>query len=302
MTKTLYTNAHICKDGHTAFEKGALLVEDGKIDKVFYQIPKDIALDVKVIDMQSNYILPSIFSYVSIDDIDVQDDFSMSLAIMGVASFVATLSLKGERDIDKLIKFKPNRYKYSKCFGLHLIIDKSDIPDDVCDWLNTSDCIISLSFKPNVDQAVIDIFKKANRKVFIQNGNQGHISLNIDGYWNLLSKHFTYDPFRPNIFSSAMLSEDKYINVEDNLYPDSLKLLFKNHDMRYVLASGSIKSYLDLGLDLMDISNIFALNYYRLYNISKEYGALIHGKQANFIVLDKNYDIIASFVKGELVR
>ena len=74
--KTLYTNAHLYLDGNRAYEKGALLVEDGRIVQTYYQVPKSIDNDISVIDVEGDNILPSIFTYVDIDEYDVDEDFS----------------------------------------------------------------------------------------------------------------------------------------------------------------------------------------------------------------------------------
>lgn len=300
--KTLYTNAHLYLDGNRAYEKGALLVEDGRIVQTYYQVPKSIDNDISVIDVEGDNILPSIFTYVDIDEYDVNEDFSKSLALEGIAYFVASLTVDDGKAVDKLINFDPDRYRYSKCFGLHIIFKRSDIPDEVCAWITTSPNILSFSFEADIDQKVIDIFKAANRRVLITNSDKGRFSLNFDGCWGIYDKPFTLNPYKPNVYTTCLLKDNKYISFDDSAYPDSLKLLFKIHDMRYLLAKGKLKNYIDLGLDLIDISNIMAMNYYRFYGIGKRFGGLLPGKEASFIVVNKENEIIASFIKGDLVR
>lgn len=131
--KYLFKHAHLVVDGHKEYLDGALLVNDEKIEEVFYQTSqlKQEYADYKTIDLQGLIVMPGFFDThthgidgMSFDsaDYEAMDKMTYEFAQDGITSYLATLSydLSCEQIKERLIELENYDSNSSRFVGIHL--------------------------------------------------------------------------------------------------------------------------------------------------------------------------------------
>ena len=299
MSRQLFINAQIYPDGQKAILGGSLLVEDGIIKRLFYQ--NENLEDVEIIDLKNASIIPSFFTYITIESADYYhlQKLEKDLNAKGVFDFVAVMVIDSLKDAQLLTDFMNYEFTLVSCRGLHLIFKQSNLPMDIIAWLNKSKSICSLTLPCDTKTELVAKLREHMPVFFAQNAKKMH-NVEVDGYWDLFNIENKVLMADANIIVTALLNSEGYIKIDNNISADNLKFLCRFHDHRYLLAEAKVKEYLNLGLDLIDIVNITSVNYYSLYKNGQRSGSLTKGKSANFVVIDQNGEMAMKYREGKI--
>jgi N-acetylglucosamine-6-phosphate deacetylase len=63
----------------------------------------------------------------------------------------------------------------------------------------------------------------------------------------------------------------------------------------------AVKTMLSIGINEVEVSRMASLNPAKLLKIEKNFGSIEVGKRADFVVLDKNHNVVSSIVGGKVV-
>lgn len=290
MSKKLYINANIYPDGIKCFENGSMMIDGPYIKDVTYK--KIDNLDVEVIDLKGASIIPSFVRFI-----DYQDLNNLSLEDQ-MAIKIISFKLMDEDDFQN---YKTSLNDLNLDYlGIHLIIINNDILEYHFDEITRNDKIISLSLNHTIDNSLIHKIK-ALKKCFVNYSNDDYFNDDFDAYFDFMNQRTTFDKHGSKMFIKGLLSNDKYINLHCDLSDELYQLIFKLTSNKKLLIKDSIKHLLNLNCDFMDIVRVTALNYYDFYGINNEYGKLVKGKLANFMIV-KDGQIIEAIYKGESVN
>ncbi len=298
MTRRLFINARIYPDGIKEILDGAILSENGKIKRIYYDHPQDIEEDTEIIDLKGLNVLPSFVRYIAIIDTsktyyEALDNYLCKRACFG---FIAVFKLHDLNDLALFLKFDKSYFKNSSCLGFHLDFERGDLPLRTIAWLKMNKDIISLSLPYGSDKKTIELLRE-DMPVFLK-PYPSKSSSKADGYWEL----FKADKPKTNILIEAMLQSQTYLVLSEDEPLDNLRFVAKFHDHRYLLGKNEAYKLLEAGMDFMDIANILSLNFYRLYYRDPLKGALIKGRNADFAIVDNKGAIVCGFKEGRLKK
>ena len=205
MTRRLFINARIYPDGIKEILDGAILSENGKIKRIYYDHPQDIEEDTEIIDLKGLNVLPSFVRYIDIIDTskayyEALDNYLCKRACFG---FIAVFKLHDLNDLALFLKFDKSYFKNSSCLGFHLDFERGDLPLRTIAWLKMNKDIISLSLPYGSDKKTIELLRE-DMPVFLK-PYPSKSSSKADGYWEL----FKADKPKTNILIEAMLQSSQ---------------------------------------------------------------------------------------------
>ena len=272
--KILFKHGNLVVDDKLEYLDGAILVEADKIIKVYPQTSKikEEFSDTKIIDLKGAILMPCYF------------DTHYQRSSKGVASYLINEEdeeIIGDNKLRYLGRFYDNPF------------DLNDIPSDtkgicVAPELN--------NYKHLLNKNIKILLGKSNC-------DYDDINFNYDGIRNVFNNMKNLRSDKASL-ANAIFMDDKYIEFNPNMHISMLKLLLNNipHDKLILISNHMHEDVLklkELNVSNVDILAYTSLNAFRLYELDNYHGSLRKGKYADFIILDKNYKILFTYIKGE---
>lgn len=308
--KYLLTHAHLIIDGQKEYLDGALLIDDEKIEDVFFQSNKlkEISEEYKVIDIGGDNVMPGFF------DTCCKSDLSKE----GTTSYLSLI--KYESDIDKMCNdLKKHESTSSRFLGFNLdgpflsdkYVSNTLKPDlDILDkLLESSNDIKQMTVSCELEniKQIINKLKENNIKVMCGHSNAVYEDLddNIDGISNLFKEMKGLDSHNKTLVNCAFMNKWYCeLNVDD-VDDVVLKLVLNNIDKdKLILVSDinkQMKALYKFGAKYTDLLRYSSLNAYELHGLSNRYGTLNKGKCSDLVIMDDDLNIKDVLLRGNFI-
>ena len=301
--KILFKHCHLILDDKNEYIDGAILVKEDKILELYPHSNKikDSFDDVKEIDIKGNIIMPALF----------ENHYDDKKDLIGVANYL--YDIPSILDIDNNKHIDDQRYLglyLDKCFVLKEYSElKKELDEEIIKIILSIKSIKAITLSPELllSSFISELCKKNNIKIYLGKSNayNDDINCDYDAIRNLFFDMPRIDHLNKSL-SNIAFDNKGYVEVSTNIDKDILKLCLNNIDKDKILiinnngAYETIKILNDLNIDKTDILKMTSLNYYHLYELDKLHGSLRKGKYSNMIILDKEMNIIGTYINGEL--
>lgn len=279
--KLLFIHGHLIVDENTEFLDGAIYIEDDRILKVYPQSNKikDNFEDTEIIDLKNNILMPAFF------------DCHYTKNQKGVGYYLRNTEYYEAYEDD------------DRCLG-YFLDDPEYLIELTNKYNNIKGACVALELNHHEE------FIKENKDIKILLGHSEikykDININYDGIRSIFIYTEELDSKEPTLANSAFI-DDKYVEFDTNIDKSMLKIILNNISSRKLILSSSnlyesVLKLKELNVKNTDILAYTSLNALRLYELDNNYGSLRKGKYACFNVVDNNYRILFSYIKGELIK
>ena len=260
--KKLYLHAHIIPDSDREYLDGALLIEDGKILDVFAQSRKvNLEEEREVIDASGKIIIPAFF-----------DPYTEEESGQGCVRSIRVLHSSED------VSLKEGE------LGFH---NEKGVP------------LHEKTLSVSSDHEEAEEAKRRGAKILLKAGYPLDV---YDGFLPVLREDFLDE--KGESLSALALEGQDYTEVHGSISKRTLSILLRLIDRKKLILCGgkvmdeAYRKALELGARWCDIVACTSMNAYALYGLEKLYGGLKRGKKADYLLLDKEGNILERYREG----